>query len=293
MFFTTDIAPDAWQIALAIDLVREELRRWINDRQAIGAGMAVPAIIDPRGSAELWRAYREVLAIATARRKFPPPRAKIQRDQGSNSRSIAMAFGWWRAPDEPDIERVMRELAAKPEDEEYNPVTWIHPRELQKQKAIEAEWNARCELLQHEIAVTKSPRRRREACKENVEELAHLRGMTVRQIAMLKCMTEQQVQVELAHLGMYLDASGLHEHRSTRSEKDVAEEVLRECDPHDECGTDIDARIVAMHQDGTRAKYIAKKLTQCLMQTVSPQKVTRVINAYNRKEKLEEIPSVA
>lgn len=293
MFFTTDIAKDAWQIALAVDRVRDELRRWINDRVAAGDGRTMPAIVDPRGSADMWAAYRDMLILATARRKQPPARAKVQRDNGSNPRSIAMALGWWRAPEEPDIERVMKELAAKPEDEEYDPTTWVHPREAQKYKEIEAEWNARCERLEGEITIAKAPRRRREPAKETVEELAHLRGMTVRQIATLKNMTEQQVQVELAHLGMYLDASGLHEQRSSQMEKDSEAESLRECDPHDECGPDVDARIIAMHQDGTRSKYISKKLTHCLGQTVSPQKVSRVINAYARQEKLEAIPSVA
>jgi hypothetical protein len=293
MFFTTDVAQDAWQIALAVDRVRDELRRWLSDRSAVGDGRQMPALIDPRGSAEMWRAYREVLTIAFARRRSPPPSAKIQRDQGANPSSIAKMLGWWRAPGEPDIERVMAELAAKPEDEEYDPTTWVHPRELQRHKELESEWTARCERLQSEITISKAPRRRREAAKESVEELAHLRGMTVRQIAILKNMTEQQVQVELAHLGMYLDASGLHDHRSTQEEKDDEAEILRECDPHDECGPDLDARIIAMHQDGTRAKYIYKKLSHHLAKTVSPQKVARVIKTHEQQSKLEAVPSVA
>ena len=293
MFFTNNIAQDAWQIALSVDRLREELRRWLVDRDAAGDGRNMPANIDPRGSPEMWRAYQDVLHVVSTRRKTPPPSAKIQKEQGANARSIAMRFGWWRGPDEPDIERVMRELSASPQDEEYDPSTWVHPRELQKHKEIEAEWNARCERLEGEISATKAPKRRREPCKETVEELAQMRGMTTRQIAILKCMTEQQVQVELAHLGMYLGSDGLHQNRNGRDPSESREDALRDIDPHDECGDDVDARIIAIHQDGVRSRDICKKLTKSLGMVVTAQKVGRVINEYKRRELIgEELESV-
>jgi len=297
-FFTTDIAVDAHELAMAVDRFREELRRWLQDRAAVGDGRGMPASIDPRGSSEMWRAYREILHLTTARRKLPPPSAKIQKEQGANARSIAMRFGWWIGPDQPDVDRVMRELSAKPEDEEYDPSTWVHPREEQRHREIEEQWQARCRVIEQEKSVASAPRRSREACKESIEELANMRGMTVRQIALLKCLTEQQVQVELAHLGIYLDHSGVHQRRGGLPDE-TEEERLRQYDPHDECGEDIDARIVAMHEDHVKPRNIAKKLTHCLGKTVTAQKVGRVINDHKRRELFEdseaplEIESVA
>jgi hypothetical protein len=148
--------------------------------------------------------------------------------------------------------------------------------------------------MQGEIAVAKAPQRRREPCKETIEELAQMRGMTVRQIAILKCMTEQQVQVELAHMGMYLDSGGLHENRRTKEQAESDEQQIRDIDPHDECGTDLDERIIAMHEDGVRSRNICKKLTQCLGTVITAQKVGRVVNEYKRKKLVgEELESVA
>lgn len=297
MFFTTEVANDAWAIAMASDKLRDELRRWLQDRAAAGDGRHMPAIIDPRGSAEIWQAYREIVAIMQAPAPKKPPSAKMQKEMGSDLRSIAMALGWWSSPNMPDIERVRRELVAKPEDEEYDPSTWVHPRERQRMKELKIEWEARCERMADEFEVVNRRRGKREPCKDSVEQLANLPNMSVRQIALMKCMTEDAVRRELAFLGMVEQGNTIQTMRSKPDRNEDAE-ALRDCDPHDECGTDINARIIAMHLDGVRRKYIHKKLTMCLATTVSPQKVARVIQDYEKAggieaEALEGVESAA
>ena len=297
MFFTTEVANDVWTIAMASDKLRDELRRWLQDRSAAGDGRHQPAIIDPRGSVDMWKAYSEIVAIMQAPAPKKPPSAKMQKEMGSDLRSIAMAFGWWSAPSQPDIERVRRELVAKPEDEEYNPSTWVHPRERQKMKDLKVEWDARCERMEGEFEVVSKRRGKREPCKDSIEQLANLPSMSVRQIAIMKCMTEDAVRRELAFLGMVEQGNAIQIMR-TKPDRNEEAEALRDSDPHDECGTDINARIIAMYQDGVRKKLIYKKLTMCLAVSVSPQKVARVIQDYEKAggieaEALQELESVA
>ena len=221
----------------------------------------------------------------------------MQKEMGSDLRSIAMALGWWSAPSLPDIERVRRELVAKPEDEEYDPSTWVHPRERQRMKELKVEWDARCERMEDEFEVVNRRRAKREPCKDSVEQLANLPNMSVRQIALMKCMTEDAVRRELAFLGMVEQGNAIQTMRSKPDRNEEAE-ALRDSDPHDECGTDINARIIAMYQDGVRKKLIYKKLTMCLAVSVSPQKVARVIQDYEKAggieaEALQELESVA
>jgi len=276
-FYTNDIHEGAWSIALLADNVRNELRRWIQDRQAAGDGTQGPLAIHPGGSSELWTAYRALLEEATRPRKPAPPSAKVQRDQGATPRSIAMSFGWKKEgfEDTWDTERVLKELKVRPEDEEYDPDTWVHPREVMKHQAIAKQWEDRCKQIETELSIVRAPRRERKARSESVEELARMPGMTVRQIAVMKCMTEDAVKKELAYLGMYLDNSGLHEHQPRK--KALEDERLKQYDPHDECGEDTEARILAMTLDGVKPRNIAKRLTQHLAETVTYQKVTQVL----------------
>ena len=297
MFFTTEVANDVWAIAMASDKLRDELRRWLQDRAAAGDGRHMPAIIDPRGSSEMWKAYHEIVKIMQAPAPKKPPSAKMQKEMGSDLRSIAMALCWWSAPNQPDIERVRRELVAKPEDEEYDPSTWVHSRDRQRMKELKVEWEARCERMEGEFEVVSRRRGKREPDSTPIEQLANLPGMRVKQIAIMKQMTEEAVHRELAHLGMVAQGETIHVMRSKPDRNEEAE-ALRDCDPHDECGADINARIIAMNQDGVRKKLIYKKLTMCLAISVSPQKVARVIQDSEKAggieaEELEKLESVA
>lgn len=297
-FFTTDIEPGAWLIAMQADKVRSELRRWIQERKMDSLRQDGQSTTNPRGTDEMWAAYNAMVLEAKRPQKEPPPSAKVQRESGANERAIAMALGWKNQYGEWDLTKVRKELRCKPEDEEYDPDNWVHPRELEKAKLIEPEWKARCEQVREELSILKAPRRERVPDKTPTEDLARLPGMTVGQIAKMKMVPETAIRSELAHLGLVLDGTGLHENQPKKKGPAEENDRLKQFDPHDELGEDIGQRILAMSEDGVKPRNIAKRLTQRLAMTITHQKVVHVLNGgkFDEEESEDsesEVPSVA
>lgn len=281
-FDTPNIDQGAWELALAVDVMYSEFTQWIND-------FAVASdAVDPGGSGELWDAYAKVIEVATKRRPPAPPSIDILLKQGDHISTIAKKYGWWRSDGMPDTERVNREIAAKPEDREYDPSNWIHPRERRFMNEIERLWKERCERMRDEAAKAPPPRDQRKPSAQSISELAELPYMTVRNIAIKKLMSEEEVQKELDELGYVKTSDGFRRanERGYRSRADREPEWLSQHDPHDELGDDVNARIIAVYEDGgmSKPKSISDFLKGARELPVTPAKVAAVLREY-KKEK--------
>lgn len=279
-FQRIDIEQGAWELALAVDAMYHAFAEWLNDFTVANDA------VDPGGSSELWDAYARVVEAATKRRPPAPPSVDILLKQNANPRTIAIQYGWKRDDGTPDVERVNREIAAKPDDREYDPANWVHPREQKFMDEIKRQWDDRCEKIKEEAAKAPPPRDQRKPCPQSISELAELPYMTIRNIALKKMMTEDEVQRELDELGYVKTSDGFRRanERGYRSRADREPEWLSQHDPHDECGDDINARIIAVYEEGgmSKPKSISDFLAGARNLPVTPAKVAAVLREHKK-----------
>jgi len=282
-FRTSDIEMPAWELALKVDDFFSEFSRWLVDMSI------APDAIHPSGTPELWETYRAVLKVADTRRPPAPPPAHVLVTQGATARTIAQRYGWYTDGGRPDIERVNQELAARPEDREYDPKTWMHPRERQFLSEIKTEWDKRCEKFESQAASERPPKSERQPCKESWEELFEYPYMRLEQIAMMKLVSVEEVRAKADELGYVKCAEGFRRANEYTRRGDNDPSWLTRHDPHDEFGDDIDKRIIACYEDGLkRAKYIADLLSGSRNLGVTVQKVAQVIRRYKEEQ---EVPA--
>ena len=120
--------------------------------------------------------------------------------------------------------------------------------------------------------------------KEAYETLFELPYMTVRQISIMKMTSEEEVRAKADELGYVASVEGFrraHESSGRIRRGDKEPEWLLRNDPHDECGDDIEARILACYRDGlTKAKSIADLLAGSRNLPVTVQQVSKVIKKH-------------
>lgn len=276
-FQIVDIEQGAWELAMAVDKFYAEFGRWASSIAA------APDAVHPGGSIEMWETFRDLLRVADNRLPPAPPAAVILQTQGANARTIALRYGWYTPDGNADIQRVNRELAAAPEDREYDPETWVHPRERAFFENTKRKFEERCQKLQ-EVQARLQPRNvQRKPSKESWESLFELPYMTVRNVALLKMVTEDEVRAKADELGYVPSVEGFRRaHESGRVRRgDKEPDWLLRNDPHDECGDDIEARIMACYQDGlTKAKSIADLLAGSRNLPVTVQQVSKILKKH-------------
>jgi hypothetical protein len=279
-FRTTRIEKGAWELALAFDRFYAEFGRW-----ALSLSVA-PDAVDPGGTPEMWSAWRGVLKVADQRKPPPPPHAVVLQSQGCNIRTIAVRFGWTNEDGQPDTARVNRELAASPEDREYDPDNWTHPRERKFYDELKIQFDERCEKLQKEQDANNPRTTKREPSKESWESLFEMPYMSIRQIALMKMVTEDDVREKMEELGYVKCAEGFRRaHESGRVKRgDKEPEFLSRHNPHDEFGDDIEARVMACMNDGLKAKSIADLLSGARNLPVTVQQVAKIIKDNREKQ---------
>lgn len=274
---TADVEPAAQELVLAIDRFGEEFTKWASDLQV------VPEAIPPHGSDEMWDSYRALCTIADRRRPPAPAPPHVLVAQGVTIENIAVRLGWRTEDGRPDRERVNRELSATPEDRQYDPDSWLHPRELRFQKEIQQEFAERCARISLKMATQRPALKDRQPVKQSIEELAELPHMTLRQIALMKRISEDEARAQLDELGYIQTAEGFRRSNEfgRRRRGEVDPEFLLQNDPHDEHGNDIDARIIAIYEDGLKKpKSIADLLSGARNLPVTPQKAAQVIRRH-------------
>ena len=287
-FRTVEIQQSAWELTLAVDKAYSEFGRWIRDYET------APEAIPPHGSDELWEEVRALWTVVDRKRPPAPPHAIELKSQGCSLSTIAMRYGWYTSDGRADQARVSKELAAQVDrsrdidDREYDPDTWVHPRERDFADQVQAAFQERCEKLSLELESVRPGMIDRKPCKESYEELAELPFMTYKQIAMMKRITEDEARQELTSLGYVKCPDGFRRAHETgrvpRGEREP--EWLQQHDTHQELRT-VDDRIVAIANDGiTKPKNIADLLSGKHGIQITAQKVAQVLRRH--KEKTEE-----
>lgn len=276
-FQSTDIEQAAWEMTLAIDVFYAEFGRWVTSMAA------APEAIHPGGSSEMWDAFRDVLRVADKRQPPAPPPPSVLVSQGATPRTAALRLGWYTPEGSPDVPRINRELAAKPEDQEYDPSTWVHPREKKFFEEIREAFEARNQQLSEAQERMKPRTVARQPCKESWESLFELPYMTLRQISIMKMVTEDEARAKMEELGYTTCVEGFRRaHEGGRVRRgDKEPEWLSQNNPHDECGDDIQARVIACYEDGlTRPKSIADLLTGARNLPVTVRQVSEIIKRH-------------
>ena len=279
-FQTVEIESGARELALAVDVLYAEFSSWIVSLQA------APGAVDPSGTNEMWDAYRAVLKVLDTRKPPAPPPPHVLVTQGNHPSTIARKLGWFTEDGRPDTDRVNCELAAAPEDREYKPAEWTHPRERKFAEEIAVKFEARNARLLQTLGQSKRSSVVRKPCTQSYEELARLQYITVRQIALKKMVSEEEATRELESLGYIACPEGFRRANASYVRKgDEEPDWLTRHDPHDECGEDIEARIVKCYEDGlTRPKSIADLLTGSRNLPVTVQQVGKVIKDHKKSQ---------
>jgi hypothetical protein len=150
-----------------------------------------------------------------------------------------------------------------------------------QQDEIDRAFEDRNDRLQVELATERPPVGNREPCKESWDELAELPNITLRQISIMKRVSEDEAREKLSELGYVRYPGGYKRSGAVgRVPRGKSEpEWLEQNDPHDECD-DLDARIIACAEDGLKPKSIADLLTGSRGFSVTPQKVAQVLRRY-------------
>lgn len=279
-FQTVDIEVGARELTLAVDILYAEFSSWLVSLQA------APGAVDPSGTNEMWDAYRAVLRVLDTRKPPAPSPPHVLVTQKNYPATIARKLGWFTEDGRPDTDRVNRELAAAPADREYNPAEWVHPRDRRFAAEIDAKFQIRNERLLQTLGQSKRSSVERKPCTQSYEELARLPYITVRQIAMKKMVSEEEAARELESLGYVACPEGFRRANASYVRKgDEEPDWLTRHDPHDECGEDIEARIVKCYEDGlTRPKSIADLLTGSRNLPVTAQQVGKVIKEHKKSQ---------
>lgn len=276
-FQVTEIDQPAWEITLAVDVFYAEFGRWATSMAA------APEAIHPGGSSEMWDAFRDILRVADKRRPPAPPSPNVLVSQGTTPRTAALRLGWYTPDGNPDVPRINRELSAKPEDQEYDPDSWVHPREQKFFEEIRVAFEKRNEQLA-EVQERMKPRSvERTPCKESWESLFELPYMTLRQIAIMKMVTEDEARAKMEDFGYTTCVEGFRRaHEGGRIRRgDKEPEWLSQHDPHDECGDDITARVIACYRDGMiKPKSIADFLAGARNLPVTVQQAGKIIKQH-------------
>ena len=284
-FQVIDVEESAMELVMFVDTFFAEFSRWMIDLQSAPDG------IHPGGSTEMWATYRDVHDNVSKKRLPVPANADLLLKQGDNPRTIAVKYGWYTDDGRPDIPRVNAELVAAPKDRQYDANTWIHPREKRFRKETKVKFTERNIILKEKLT-TGQGRPERMPNLASISELADMPHMSLHQIAIMKMMTEDEVQVELDELGYVKTSDGFRRanERGYRKRGDRDPEWLTQHDPHDECGDDHDARIVAIYDDGLmKPKSIADLLSGAKGIAITPQKAAQVIRRHKESLKPVEV----
>lgn len=276
--YVAEIERGAWQVALAVDRFLAEFGAWAQSMEI------APDAVPPGGTQEMWDACRAIFAVLDTRRPPAPAPAHVLLAQGNLPATIARKYGWFTEDGRPDTDRVNRELAAAPEDREYNPETWIHPRNKQFDTEIEIAFYERKERMWRQLEADRPKRAERKPSNKTYEQLLEMRNITLKNIATIKQVSEEEAMAEITALGFVPCPEGFRRANIGYVRKgDEEPEWLSRHDPHDECGDDVDARIRACYDDGlTRPKSIADLLSGARKLPVTAQQVARVIKEHKK-----------
>lgn len=271
-----DVEPDAHALVLAIDAFDDAFTRWAEDCQRR------PDQTDPSGGTTVWTAYAAVLSATKppVYRKPEPIQALVA--QHVPYAQIAKIYGWRDAAGAPDLHKVQEEITAP--GTHYKPAEWVHPAQRRHEAEIAERWSVRTERLGAGRRDNSAARPERREAPESVEQLIR-QGVSSRQIAKMKRISEEDVRAMAAEMGVPLDGNIIADafYRQSQRQQEEADisrqaEDLRLANKKDyaELGDDLEARVLFMASDGLKAREIVKILGPAFP-GLQYQKVTKII----------------
>lgn len=280
MVATDDIenSLDCRRLVLAIDEFDKAFCDWAE------ACQHRPDKTDPSGSSDVWSKYQQMLDAKVPKPfKHPEPIGALQALKPPTAPSqIAKIYGWYLPNGQPDTEKVQEEITTP--GKHYNPTKWVHPGYVKEKAAVDALWAQRTQKPANGKPQTNgqaSPQAPREAPESLDELITH--GINAAQIAKMKRLTVEQVRERAVELGIPLDGNMVSAFYRKTKEQDEEEEIERKAetmrvatfDTHEELGTDMNARVVAMCADGVTPGDIVKALASAFP-GLSQQRVTKI-----------------
>jgi len=254
---TCEVSEDAWGAVLALDDFWESIAKWAGDIQR------TPESSDPSGGRSVWQhlsLVNEALRLRSWKRVEPIQQLVAEKVPHP---TIAKIYGWITETGVPDVVKVQEEID-KP-GRHLNWATWKHPEQKIYESRIEKRWVERVEkfvdLKPGEVFNAKEyvqkQKKTSSVAPEPIEELALLPGITVKQIAAMKRMTEEEVRNVLVDLRIPLDHHIANDMRAGVTTRQAMHSVEREnasilANVETFSGLEQkDERIWAMHDNGT------------------------------------------
>jgi hypothetical protein len=189
---TMEVEDDAKSTVLAIDEFEVVLEEWATKCDVS------PDEADPKGSHDLWVAWRSIVeSLAVVKRKKPEPLKQLIAEKLSD-RQIALAYGWKDETGEPDIQKVREEKESPGKHLDLD--TWVHPAEVKEKAEIEAKWASRPEHL----AGKKLTESQKKDAPESLDDLIRQRVPSA-QIARMKNIELEAIQKRASELKIPLD----------------------------------------------------------------------------------------
>lgn len=269
---TDDVSDDIKPIVLKIDAFEDALAEWAE------ACDLTPEDADPRGSAKLWAAFREVISSLTEYRPRKAESIETLVAQKVSDRQIAMIYGWKQEDGSPDTTKVLEEKANP--GTHYDPETWVHPSEMKAKAELDARWALRMDRVDARVVAKHTQRE----APETLEELIQQR-VPSKQIAKMKRVDVELVRQRAAELGVPLDgqfvrrtspADKMAELREADADREA--ELAQKMQPDaDESGEpSLLERILELYVDGKSPQQIADEL-KADHPKLTYQKVSRMI----------------
>lgn len=271
-----NVEPDARSLVLAADALAEELLAW-------AAAVEVdPQAVNPAGNQELWVAYEAIMeALVEPPRRLPEPINELT-DQGVSLEQIAKIYGFFDEHGRPSARMVLEEKE-KP-GTHYNSSTWVEPARRRRQSEIDERWKDRKPVTYEAL----TGQRERPVAPETIEELL-AQGVSAKQIAKMKNLTESQVKEFAAELGVVADGKFRRPPTPDEEKQEQASKAQRQSDLYPESHPDqtvMEERILACWADGWKAAQIAEVL-QPDWPGLTWQKASAVIKAFEKSEEQE------
>lgn len=287
---TMDVEPATRELVLAIDDFLLAVNEWLMDRQ-------INEENPPGGSSEMWDKWSKGVDSTSPRanrssvlaclQPYPyhdvePIETVLALDPPVGPAQVCRMYGILKPDGSPDEAELRNFLA--------NPKQWLekHPfknrDDVAHDERIEQRWAQRAEHM----IIPDSAEAEPDAAvpTESLEDLARLPGITIEQIARMLRKTVDQVKQDLEAEGLSIQGGRLYytDPKFRVQQADDAHDArqreileLERYNAHDECGTDLAARVLACKADGYPNGKIAKLLTWRLGETITPQRVTTIL----------------
>lgn len=280
---TPDVAEGVRDLVLAVDAFEAAFMRWAKDCERR------PGKPDPSGGNDVWAPYYQMFRFLAPRPRRVPTPIPVMRNYSTpvTLAQIARMYGWLTPDQKPDVNRVQREITAP--GSEYDPETWIHPKDQERLDEINQRWQQRLIRLG---AAKERAAEKRERPPHDFESLLRLPDIRAEQIAKMMKMTVEEVRRRAAELGKPLDSATVGkmlaaDQRDRANPQAAAVAPRMTVHTFGELGDDLDARVLALFDCGYKHPNTIATLLQEAFPSVQCQGIAKILQDNGRTRPVE------